>query len=59
MPEPLQIEEKLLDVSFTTKPTYKVVHTYEVTVKIMRTGISLLNTEADIKFLHPSLISTG
>lgn len=40
MSQPLHFNEKESEVSFTTKPTYNVLHTYGVTVKTMRTAAS-------------------
>lgn len=59
MSAPLHFTEEETEVPFLMKQTYEVLFTYWVTVKTMRTVISLLDTGAGLNFVHPSLISTG
>lgn len=58
MSEPLHFNEKEIEASLTTKPTYKVLPTYETAAKTMGSAVSLLVLKADVNFKHQSLIST-
>lgn len=59
MSELLHVHGKELEVALTKKLTYRVLLTYRVTVKTMRTAISLLNTGAGANYIQPSLIPNG